>query len=363
MSLINLNLATKGMDSSARRKILKRHVFSFLKHMTLKRFINFCRAELNRVMKKEIINSYPYILKIESTNICNLRCAFCYDGRRASAFGERKYGKMTLDNFKKLIDEVGCYLFKINLYGFGEPLLFPETLEMIKYACKNNIGIGISSNLNFSDPVLPKRIVESGLEVLIFSCHGVTQESYNKFMDKGNMELASGNIKKILDERRRIGSTTPLIDWQYCVTKFNEGEMDMALAKARELGIDQIRFIKPNFPEDADDEWFADYFKEHAPVELQQNKAVCAWTYRSAYINYDGGLRPCCQADRLLANDFGNVFISGFKNVWNNEKYKSSRRLIANPSNKNVTCDTVCSRCPIIGTAPVENRNNANLTT
>ncbi len=64
MSIINLNLATRGMDSSARWKILKRHVFSFLKHMTLRKFINFTRAELNRMMNKEILNYYPYNLKI-----------------------------------------------------------------------------------------------------------------------------------------------------------------------------------------------------------------------------------------------------------------------------------------------------------
>jgi MoaA/NifB/PqqE/SkfB family radical SAM enzyme len=351
MPVINLNLATRGMDSSSKWKILKRHMFSFLKHMTPKKFINFSRAELNRIKKKEVLNSYPYILKIESTNICNLHCAFCYDGRRMPTFGERTYGRMTLDNFKKLIDEVGPYLFKINLYGYGEPLLFPETLEMIQYASKNNVGIGISSNLNFRDQDLPRHIVVSGLEVLIFSCHGVTQESYSKFMVKGNLQLALENVRKIVEERKRIGSSTPLIDWQYCVTKLNEGEMDMAVAKANELGVDQIRFVKPNLPEDADDEWFADYFKEHAPVKLQQNKAVCTWPYRSAYINYDGGLRPCCQADRLLANDFGNVFISGFMNVWNNEKYRSSRRLIANPTDKNIICNTVCSRCVTIGTA------------
>ena len=363
MSIIDLKLATRGMDSTARWKILKRHVFSFLKHMTLKRFMNFTRAELNRMMKREVLNSYPYILKMESTNICNLRCAYCYDGRRMPVQGERPYGRMTFENFKKLIDEVGLYLFKINLYGFGEPLLFPETLEMIQYASKNNIGIGISSNLNFTDADLPRRIVESGLEVLIFSCHGITQESYSKFMVKGDMSLAMENVKKIVDERKRLRISTPFIDWQYCVTKFNEGEMDLAVAKAKELGVDQIRFLRPFIPPDAENEWFADFFSKHELAGLQRSKAGCAWPYRSAYINYDGGLLPCCQDVRLLGNDFGNVFESGFMNVWNNEKYKSSRRLIANTSVKNSTCNTVCSRCPLIGTAPVENRNNANLTT
>jgi len=352
MSVMNVNLATRGMDKSARWKILKRHVFSFLKHMTLKRLMNFARAELNRVMKKEVVRSYPYILKIESTNICNLSCAYCYDGRRMPLQGERPYGRMTFENFKKLIDEVGPYLFKINLYGFGEPLLFPETLEMIHYAGKKNIGMGISSNLNFNDKDLPKRVVESGLEVLIFSCHGVTQESYSKFMVKGNMQLAMDNVKKIIDERKKAEASTPFIDWQYCVTRFNEGEMDMAAAKANELGVDQIRFLRPFVPPDATNEWVAEHFARPAPGEPRPAKPGCTWPYRSAYINFDGGLLPCCQDVRVLANDFGNVFTSGFMNVWNNENYRGSRRLIANPSNKDIGCNIMCLRCPAIGMSP-----------
>ena len=355
MSFVNVNLATRGMDSTSRWKILKRHLFSFLKHMTVKRFVNFCCAELNRVLKKEVVKSYPYILKIESTNICNLSCAYCYDGRRMPVAGERPYGRMSFDNFKKLIDEVGAYMFKINLYGFGEPLLFPETLEMIKYAAMKNIGMGISSNLNFTDPDLPKRIVESGLEVLIFSCHGVTQESYSKFMVKGNMQLAMENVKKIVSERKRLGSSTPLIDWQYCVTKFNEGELAMASAKARELGVDQIRFLRPFVPHDAGEEWVAEHFHQNEVQKPVRFKAGCTWPYRSAYINYDGGILPCCQDVRLLANDFGNVFTSGFMNVWNNENYRSSRRLIADPANKKIVCGTICSRCPNIGLSVSKN--------
>ena len=270
----------------------------FLKHMTLKRFMNFTRAELNRMMKKEVLNSYPYILKMESTNICNLRCAYCYDGRRMPVQGERPYGRMTFENFKKLIDEVGLYLFKINLYGFGEPLLFPETLEMIQYASKNNIGIGISSNLNFTDADLPRRIVESGLEVLIFSCHGITQESYSKFMVKGDMSLAMENVKKIVDERKRLRISTPFIDWQYCVTKFNEGEMDLAVAKAKELGVDQIRFLRPFIPPDAENEW-VDFFSKHELAGLQRSKAGCAWPWDEQGV-YSPAVKEACAGHTLL---------------------------------------------------------------
>lgn len=338
------SLATKGMDSTAKYSVLKRHFSAFVRHMTIRKLFNFCAAEYNRMRKKTRLRSFPYILKVEPSNICNLKCAYCYDERRKPLEGERPYGRMGFADFKLLIDEIGRYLFKINLYGFGEPFLFPETLEMIKYASTNNIGIAVSSNLCIDDPDLARQIVESGLEVLIFSCHGVSDESYNKFMKKGNMELALSNVKAIITERNKLDSATPYIDWQYCVTGFNEGEIEMAKEKAEEIGVDQIRFIKPSFPDYAADEWYADLFKGQEEVVTAMEPA-CSWLYRSAYINHDGGLLPCCtQGTRILKDDFGNVFTEGFTKIWNNETYVNSRRLAAS-SSCGKDCKSICTKC------------------
>lgn len=341
------DLPTKGMNVTAQFNILRRHLFAFLKHLTIKKLWNFSLAEYNSLTKKSRISSYPYILKIEPSNICNLKCQFCYDNRRPPSKEERPFGRMSFEHFSKLVDEVGPYLFKINLYGFGEPFLFPETFEMIKYATAKNIGVGVSSNLNLDDPTVCEKIVNSGLETLIFSCHGVTQESYSKFMVNGNMDLAMKNIRDIIAIRRKLGSVTPLIDWQFCVTQFNQEEIGMAKAKAKELGIDQIRFIKPFFPEEAGEEWRSDLFPKTVFRPEVDAPPSCSWIYRSAYINYDGNLLPCCRDFRRIENDFGNVFKEGFATVWNNEKYVISRRLVANPNDKSITCDTLCSRCPV----------------
>ena len=224
--LLDAGLATKGAGAGERLKILKRHAQAFVRHATLKRLWNFFKAERNRLQKRPVLDSMPYILKIETTNICNLRCAYCYDDRRAPLPGERPYGRMTAGQFRSLIDSCGEYLFKINMYGFGEPFLFPETLEMIRYATDKNIGVGVSSNLNHRDPDLARRIVASGLEVLIFSCHGVSFETSGRFMRGGNADLAFSNLRALIAARTAAGTKTPYIDWQYCVTGFNEHEID-----------------------------------------------------------------------------------------------------------------------------------------
>ena len=345
MPLLNINLATIGADSISNLRVLKPHLIAFIKHMTIIKMCNFVRAEMNRIAKREINSAYPYILKIESTNICNLNCGYCYDSRRLPFAGERPYGRMPLEGFKKIIDEIGAYLFKINLYGFGEPFLFPETFDMVKYATQNNIGVGISSNMNIDTPRLAEQIIESGLEVLIFSCHGVSRETYNRFMGKGNLEMALRNINELIQKREKAGVKTPIIDWQFCVTKFNQHEIRHAVKIQKKYGIDQIRFIRPDVPDDAPNDWISDLFPKRS--NALEGAIGCSWPYRSAYINFDGGILPCCRDTRRLSNDFGNIFSESFSTVWNNEKYKYSRRLIAN-SIVTTSPEIMCEKCPAI---------------
>lgn len=341
-------LATRGMGLAAQFKILKRHGYSLLRHMTPAKLANFVRAEANALLRSQTPGSRPYILKIESTNICSLRCHYCYDNRRPPRPGERPYGRMRLEDFTKVVDEIGRYLFKINLYGFGEPWLFPESLAMIRYATERNIGVGVSSNMNHRDASLNEQIVASGLEVLIFSCHGATQETCRRFMGNGDMDLALRNIREVIAVRRRFNRSTPLIDWQFCVTGFNEHEIGEARRIAAEMGVDQVRFIRPLFPPDASPEWFSKMFPKVQETASAKTPTRCPWLYRSAYVNYDGGVLPCCRDTRIVANDYGNIRHAEFYSIWNNDTYAASRRLVARPDGATGRPGTLCASCPIV---------------
>lgn len=316
--------ATRGTDAAARRTILRRHLTAFLRHLTPRRLGNFLLAEIERLLGVEKARSLPYLLKIEPSNICDLRCPHCYDGRPQPGPGERSYGRMSREAFADIVDQVGHALVKINLYGFGEPFLFPETLEMISYAAARNIGVGVSSNMHFTDPSLPERIVRSGLEILIVSCHGVTPETHGRFMRGGNLERALVNIRAVVEAKRRLGSVWPVIDWQFCVTGFNEHETDQARAMALDLGVDRIRFIRPYLPENPGEGWESSRFPAVGSVD---EGTGCSWLYRAAYVNWDGGVLPCCRDVRDTANDFGNLNREPLREIWNNGRFRAARRM------------------------------------
>ena len=82
MKVFNFVLATTG-PMRTNLKILSRYGFSLSRHMTPRRAWNMTKVEWARWRAHDIVPGFPYVLKIETTNICNQRCPFCLDRDRS----------------------------------------------------------------------------------------------------------------------------------------------------------------------------------------------------------------------------------------------------------------------------------------
>lgn len=368
---LNRIFATTG-SLKTQAKIASRYFYAFWKHGSLKKYLNFARVEMARWRGEEIVSGFPYVLKIESTNICNLECPFCLDRDRSTFKGEgmRGFGRMKSEFFKSIIDQLKPYAFNVNLYGSGEPLLFPEAYEMFRYAADNDIGVRVSSNLSmreFTDEAAEK-VVSSGIEHLIISCHGASQETYEKYMVGGNFERVIANMRKLVAARKKLGKKTPFMDWQFLLFSHNQHEVKKAQQMADDIGIDFLRFIYPNIPPEFKEEW-----KPRAEGEAQDYQPVpenmqpgqngnaspqtaapqtapapapaaaakvapkknmkpikverCSWPYRSIYFNWDGGILPCCDGTTKPAFDLGKFDGTvDIRTIWNGPDYVNVRR-------------------------------------
>lgn len=331
-------------------KILRRYLDALFRHVTLKKIINILRVEWAYFRHKPVVNGFPYVLKVESTNICNLRCPFCLDRDRSAYEKGRGFGRMTLDDFKKIVDVLGPYTIRMNLYGSGEPVLFPETFEMVSYASSNNIGVAISANLsNFKKENVDK-LLTCGLEHLIISCHGATSESYLKYNVGGNFERVMENMRHIVRRKKELGLKLPFIDWQFLLFSHNQHERPLARKLAKEIGVDLIRFVLPNIPPEHKAEWRPRLHgepppdKDKAPREepapaaeapppqdpkkVKVNIHRCSWPYRSIFFNWDGGILPCCHDQINNEQDMGDIHsLDDFLKTWNGDRYQQARRL------------------------------------
>lgn len=242
-----------------------------------------------------------------------------------------------------LIDETGPYLFTLNLCNWGEPLLNPELPEMIAHAKTYNIVVGLSTNLNFLSEKMAKAIAGSGLDVMVISIDGASSETYSKYRQGGSFETVMENIKKLLTFKNQE-EEFPLLIWQFLVNKYNEKEIETARVMAEKVGAyflpsrmrtsmgkelllplyERVREMKEWLPENP----IYNKYSYDITQETRTPQKTCKWLWTTAVVNWDGSVSPCCGVfEKLL--DFG-TFSEGrrFHDVWNSERYISSRGMV-----------------------------------
>ena len=279
-----------------------------LRHGTLKKLFNFLRIELQLRLGRTRVAGYPYEWEIDTTNVCQLKCPLCHTGLGTV---NRHKGVMHFDLFKKTVDEIKDYCIWLSLYSWGEPFLNKEIDRYVAYAHKANIATMISSNLNKPlTPDMAERLIRSGLDVLIISLDGTTQEVYKVYRVGGYLDRVLDNIKLLVQKKNELGYKTPYLEWQYIVMRQNEHQIPEARQMAREIGVDGIVFKKVDFPHGEDDpetaeRWLpvaAEGLRKDQPFEkpYKENGVRCWRLWRSAVVNWDGRLRPLLLPNRCL---------------------------------------------------------------
>ena len=144
---------------------------------------NFLLSLQEQNSKKASVSSKPYMLFLDPVSFCNLQCPLCPTGTKTL---EREPVKMHVDTFKHIMEHLGPYVFELKLFNWGEPLLHREIAEMIRCAKSHHVVVTISSNMsvNMQEGQI-RDIVDAGLDFLICSVDGASQQTYEKYRVAG----------------------------------------------------------------------------------------------------------------------------------------------------------------------------------
>ena len=270
---------------------------------------------------------------------------------------------MPFDKFRAVVDELGSYLYEVDLNNWGEPFLNKDLVKMIQYCHGKGIRTSVNTNLNVK--LSEKHAIElinSGLDVLYISMDGVTQKTYEKYRKGGNLGLLWDNIGLVTAKRKQLGKKKPKIVWQFLVSRFNEHELRELEQTRQHLGVDEL--VLGGLRSDMGKEIFTrdrekvESLKKWLPKkeelsrynygkkERKLRKKLCHFLWFVSVINWNGSVSPCC-ANYLEKLDFGNAFNDGFKAVWNNEKYRAARKAVASLKPTGTVCDN-CLRTGFI---------------
>ncbi len=219
------------------------------------------------------VRSAPYILFLEPLYYCNLDCPLC-DRQVFPQARVKDAGKLTLELYDRILDEVGDYLFQCQIFGQGEPMLdWKLTKEIIQRSHRRRIFTLVSTNCTLITDKIAEEVVSCGLDHLVCAIDGISQESYEVYRVGGKVADAMAGLRKIVEQKRKQRSKIEL-EWQYLVHSRNAHEVEAARKIAEELGV-FIRFAPlkgMEWDKTLERDWLGSAPRCWAPSRLSQGR-------------------------------------------------------------------------------------------
>ena len=323
---------------------------NLLSKLTLRRGWNGLKVllsfYLSKWTKRPIQWGMPISISFEPTTSCNLRCPECPSGLRSFT---RNTGMLQTDFFRSTIDQLHKDLFYLVFYFQGEPYLNPDFLDMVRYAADKKIYTATSTNAHYLTDENAERTVRSGLDRLLISIDGTTQEVYQQYRVGGRLDKVLEGARNIVHWKKKLNSKTPLVVFQFLVVQPNEHQIEEVKKLAVEIGVDDVWFKTAQIYDYVNDpnqliptiDEFSRYKKTPKGTVFKGKMPNQCWRlWHDPVITWDGLVAPCC-FDKDAKYRMGDLKNQSFAELWKNQSYQQFRaRLLKGRSQIDI-----CSNC------------------
>ena len=160
----------------------------------------------------QYVSEYPLSLEFQISDVCNMKCPFCYRGQEGYVPDADKF--MDFELFKKAVDEVAHKVPSIRFNSSGESVLHPQFLEMIKYAKdRGAVEVSFITNSKAITPELFEKMLLAGVDWITVSVDGL-YEDYDKNRYPLKFEETYQRLKEMKQIKERYCTLKPAVNVQ-----------------------------------------------------------------------------------------------------------------------------------------------------
>lgn len=311
--------------------ILKQHENLEIERLDKKLYARYFiyRYKFNIFPKLKKIDKYPPVVQIEPTSICNFRCIMCYQADKSfSNKSEGFMGHMSLDTFKKAIDELEGNIEAITFASRGEPTLNKDFIKMLKYSSGKFLGLKLNTNASMLNERVINEILSSDLQTIVFSIDEKDKEAYEKIRINGNFDKIIKNLELFNNIRN---------------TKYKRSDKIVRISGVKINEKQNIESMKKKWGDIADIVAFTNYTPWESSYENPVNDITdpCSELWSRMFIWQDGKVNPCDYDYKSLLSKW-NIKSKSITDIWNSEEYNYLRYIHQNALRSKIN---PCNKC------------------
>lgn len=276
----------------------------------------------NRTVLGEVLPlDTPFTILIDTSDVCNFKCNYCFRAKSSTqqAKDYRKNQLMSMETFKRTVDQMKEFpqqIKRISLSHNGEPLCNPKLPDMVSYVKEKGFTgcCEIHTNASLLTHEKSNSLIKSGLNRMIISLQGLTQEKYNQTCG------VAVDLERFYDELEYLYENRGT-DLQICIKIVDEalesGEEELFLDKYSKVA-DRV-FIEKVIPlwgiESAEHEKTT-WVNKYGRAEKWQE--CCPLIFYTMNVLPSGIIYPCTHL--IPPFDFGTVYTNTLFKAWNSEE-------------------------------------------
>lgn len=315
----------------------------------IKSIITPIKSKLSKRFFPLRVPALPSHIIIEATNLCNLKCPFCY---QSSPDFRTPKGSMDFDLFRKMAEEFSSLHGgrgshgTIILYTTGEIFLHKQWKEMVALCSELGLSSVISTNGQLMGRDAVDGILESGLTQLRFSIEGYDKETYEKKRAKGNFERLIANLEYMRKTFLKHPGKKPSV-------------LIRAVLFPQEHNREYYKRFFDLWGKYAGSISFSPLLTQHGQMvnqisrkNLRGKRKPCLFPFQSLTVNYDGSVGFCC-TDYNHTINVGKFPDTTLQEIWTGVKLNKIRGMFRKKQYDDIP--EICRRCE--ATFHVDNPN------
>lgn len=298
------------------------------------------------------VRHLPTFVSVEPANFCQLRCPECPVGKRERAFSVAS-SFMPMPLFERVLSELQTAVHTMQFYFQGEPLLNRQLPEMIAKAHQVGLYTIVSTNAQSLTRSTAEALVKSGLNRIIVSIDGFSEESYAAYRVGGSLQRALEGLRQLSNAKAKYDSRIR-IELQVLRLKTNEHEWQWIRKHYKKLGAthlvfktaqlydyehghalmpSQAKYSRYRLTKDGTYRLHASWLRRHWV------NTPCYRLWSGCVVTTTGQVLPCCY-DKAAQHALGTLAQSTFADIWFGKKADDFRGSVLKKGNRIAICQS-----------------------